>query len=108
MTTEIWRDFDPNLTIPVGLKNARVATSPTVTKDLPEPDADIDIQTETDEDDNSLLNEDEIDDELGVPGSADIISQTVRTTPAGNQVVDVVLDIDGIDGSVKYEIRITK
>lgn len=108
MTTEIWRDFDPNLAIPIGLKNARVSRLPDVVDDIPEPDAEIDIQEETLIDDDSDLNEDEIGDELDVPGTFEIISQTVRTDPNGNQVVDVVIDVEEVDGAVKYEVRMTK
>lgn len=106
MATEIYRDFDPNLTIPIGLKNTRISTLPDVQEDLAEPDADIDIQEETLSDDDSQLDEDEVGDELDVPGSFTIISQTVRTAPDGNQVIDIVIDVEEVDGAVKYEIRI--
>lgn len=108
MTTEIWRDFDPNLDIPIGLKNARVSTLPDVTDEVGEPDADIDVQEDTLNDDDSQIDEDEIDDELGVPGTFSIISQTVRTAPDGTQVVDIVIDVEEVEGAVKYEVRITK
>jgi hypothetical protein len=108
MTTEIWRDFDPNLDIPIGLKNARISTRPDVVEELPEPDADIDIQEDTLYDDDSQLDEDESSDELDVPGTFVIISQTVRTAPDGSQVVDVVIDVEEVEGAEKYEVRITK
>lgn len=108
MTTEITRDFDPNLELPEGLKNARISTAPDVTEDVPDPDADIDVQIETFNDDDSQLDEDEVGNELGVPGSFVIISQSVRTAPDGRQVVDVVIDVEEIPGAVKYEVRTTK
>lgn len=108
MATEIWRDFDPNLDIPVGLKNARVAVSPNKTEDVPDPDADIDFQTETYIDEDSELDEEFVGDELDVPGTFEIISQTVRTGPDGSQVVDIVIDVEEVEGAVKYEVRITK
>lgn len=108
MATEIWRDFDPNLDIPIGLKNARVASSVDKTSELPEPDADIDIQTETLVDEESELDEEEVGDELDVPGTFEIVSQTVRTGPDGSQVVDIVIDVEEVEGAVKYEVRITK
>lgn len=108
MQTEIWRDFDPNLDIPLGLKNARYVAKPDVTDTNPEPDADIDIQTETLSDEDSDLNEDVEDGVLEVPGSFDIVSQTVRTGPDGSQVVDIVIDVEDVDGALNYEIRMTK
>ena len=108
MTTDIWREFDPNLPIPIGLKNARVARLPDVTEELPDSDSDIDIQTETVNDDESQLDEDDNDEELQVPGTFEIVSQTVRTSPDGSQVIDVVIDVEDVDGAVKYEVRITK
>lgn len=108
MATEIWRDFDPNLDIPVGLKNARVSVSPDSTEELPDPDADIDFQTDTLDDDDSELDEDEVGDELGVPGTFEIVEQTVRTAPDGTQVVDIVIDVEEVEGAVKYEVRIAK
>lgn len=108
MTTEIWRDFDPNLDIPVDLKNARVGVRADVVEDIPDPDADIDIQEDTLDDDDSQLDEDESSDELDVPGTFVIVSQTVRTAPDGSQVVDVVIDVEEVEGAAKYEVRITK
>lgn len=108
MATEIWRDFDPNLDIPIGLKNARVSTKPDVTEELPDPDADINEQFETLIDEESELDEEEVGDELDVPGTFEIISQTVRTGPDGSQVVDIVIDVEEVEGAVKYEVRITK
>jgi|SRR6478609_20028 len=108
MTTEIWRDFDPNLDIPEGLINAKVVTQPDVITEVGEPDANIDIQDETLNDDDSLLDEDSDDTELEVPGTYVILSQTVRTAPDGTQVVDVVIDVEEIEGAEKYEVRITK
>lgn len=108
MATEIWRDFDPNLDIPIGLKNAREARLPDTTEDFPDPYADIDIQTETYEDEESELDEEFVGDELAVPSTFEIISQTLRTGPDGAQVVDVVVEVEDVPGAVKYEIRITK
>lgn len=107
MLSEIWRDFDPNLDIPAGLKNAKYVKQPDATY-LPDPDADIDIQDETLGDEDSDTNEDQNDDELAVPSDFTIISQTVRTAANGQQVVDVVIDVTEVDGAVSYEVRMTK
>lgn len=46
--------------------------------------------------------------ELASPEVLGIISQTVRTGPGGQQVVDVVFEIDDVDGATNYEIQVTK
>lgn len=54
---------------------------------------------------------DEIDhtgDTPDVPLINGIASQTVHRTNVGNEVVDVVLDVDDIDGVTSYEFRVTK
>lgn len=107
METEIWRDFDLNLDIPVELKNARYAV-PADSEEIPDPDADIDIQDETLIDDDSQIDEDEIGNELGVPASLYIVSQTVHTAPDGRLVVDVVIEVEEVEDAVDYEVRITK
>lgn len=106
MVTEIWTDFDPNLHIPSDLKNTQIATKPDVIEGAPDPDADIDIQSESFDDDSSMLPEDSTGDSLDTPSSFVIISQTVRTDPQGNQVVDVVLDIEEVSGATDYQVRI--
>lgn len=107
-TDNITRDFDPNLDIPTGLANTRISTSPDVEQDVPDPDADIDVQVDTLADDDSQLDEDSEHDELDVPGYLSVVSQTIRTGPDGNMVVDVVIDVGEVPGAVNYEVRVTK
>ena len=107
MATEIWREFDPNHDIPIGLKNAREMPWPDY-DELGDFDSDIDGQTETDVEDESELDGDYDENERGVPNSFTIVSQTVRTTKNGSQVVDVVIDVEEVEGAVKYEVRLTK
>lgn len=42
------------------------------------------------------------------PQITSIVSQTVHKTAAGNEVVDVVIEVDDIDGVTSYEFRVTK
>jgi hypothetical protein len=97
--TEIWRDFDPNLEIPLGLKNARVLEKPELPEEV---DGFTDFDDDTDDDDD--LDEDG----LGVPDGFTIVDQQVRTASDGSQVVDVIIEIDDIDGALNYEVRLTK
>lgn len=110
MTTEIWRDFDPNLEVPLDLKNVRVTPTvqPGTVQDIVDNDVEIDVQTETLDDVESELDEDYADDVLDAPSDYTIISQTVRTAPDGHQVVDVIIDVEEIVGAIDYEVRITK
>lgn len=110
MTTDIWRDFDPNLDLPVGLKNVNV--TPTVQEGLvvDTPEGEIDPEDTNviglieDEED---LNEDFSNDILEAPGSLEVVSQTVRTAPDGRQVVDLVIEVEDVDGALNYELRVT-
>lgn len=104
MASEIWREFDPNFDIPIGLRNAK-SVAPVEEES---PFDDIDIQTETIDDDESSTEDDGFDDELEVPGTFEVISQTIRTAADGSQVVDVIIDVEEVEGADKYEIRITK
>lgn len=42
------------------------------------------------------------------PDILSVIEQTLRKTASGNQVVDVVVEVDDIPGISKYEFRVTK
>lgn len=42
------------------------------------------------------------------PEIVEVISQTIRTTAAGNQVVDLVVEVEDLPGLSKYEFRVTK
>lgn len=111
MATDIWRDFDPNLDLPVGLKNVNV--TPTVQEgivvDTPAEGDDVDPSDSLgiDDEDGGDLNEDFSNDILDPPGSMEIVSQTVRTAPDGRQVVDIIIDVEDVSGALNYEVRIT-
>lgn len=49
----------------------------------------------------------EVEDEYGldVPDNVTIISQTLRRSPGGVQVIDVVIDVEDVPGALHYEIR---
>lgn len=71
------------------------------------------------EDSFSYSENDGDDDDLDVPGgfgnegvaipdSLVVISQTLRTLKNGQEVVDVVFEVENIPGATKYELRVTK
>lgn len=108
MTTEIWRDFDPNLDLPIGLKNVNVTPTPQVgvVVDTPEdevPSDELNVSLEYDEED---LNEDFADDILDAPSSLVIVEQKYRTASDGRQVVDVIIEVEDVDGALNYEFRV--
>lgn len=45
---------------------------------------------------------------LEVPQNITVKSQTIRYTPEGRQVVDVVLEWDEVEGASGYDVRVTK
>lgn len=109
MPTNETRYFDQSLYIPEGLSGVRIKESDdAVYYAFPEENPDIDEQTDTMYDEDSELDEDAAEDELEVPGHFEVVSQTTRTAPDGSQVVDVVIDVEEVDGASKYEIRLGK
>ena len=46
--------------------------------------------------------------EMATPLVTGIISQTIRTSPGGNQVVDIVIEVEDIPGAINYDYRIAK
>lgn len=78
--------------------------------------SDEDINTDVDSvEENSLYDGfvgdyDDLDysDSPGVPDIIGVVSQTVRTTAAGNQVVDVIIEVEDMDAASNYELRVTK
>lgn len=107
--SDIYREFDPNLDLPVDLKGVTVAVNDTTESEIPDPDTEIDIQDETDEDDASDLNEDDPNDVLDPPGYMEIIlPMVVHIGPDGSQVVDVTVEVEDIEQAIDYQVRITK
>lgn len=47
-------------------------------------------------------------DDPDTPDILGVISQTVRTSASGSQVVDVVIEVEDIEGIANYEVRVTK
>ena len=48
------------------------------------------------------------DDKLETPDSFRIVKQTVTEGKGGRQVVDVVAEVEDVDGAIRYEFRLTK
>lgn len=72
---------------------------------------DEDGQVEEEYLDDSFLVDDDTDysERPGVPKILGIVPpQVFRTTLAGNQVVDIVIEVEDIPGISKYEFRVTK
>lgn len=45
---------------------------------------------------------------IPIPENVTILSQTMRTAPGGQQVVDLIIQVDDIDGVDHFEPRATK
>lgn len=106
--SEIWRDFDPALEIPQGLKNVNVVSTNTTGSSIDTPDTDfIESGLDTIEDEDQQDFTEISDDTLDPPSAYTIVSQTVRTAPDGRQVVDIVLDVEEVRGARDYQVRVT-
>lgn len=99
---EVHREIDPNFYVPDGLKNT--TTVYTDTEDDLWSDENYDLQNDIDD----LEDEDIIADRLPAPESIYVISQTIRTSSDGTQVVDVEIEVEDVPGALNYEIRLTK
>lgn len=47
-------------------------------------------------------------DHIDTPQIISVISQTIRRGPGGNNVVDVVLEVEDVEGASSYEFRVAK
>lgn len=56
------------------------------------------------------IEEDDEEEEYGLatPTEFSIVEQKIRRAPGGQQVVDIVLEIEDIDGATNYEVQVTK
>jgi hypothetical protein len=101
--------FDPRLTLPEGLKDAEYLVDKTL-PDVPRIDFTDEQNSEASAEDEFEVNggDDTTDLYLDVPSYMTIVEQIVRTAPDGTQVVDVVVDIEDINGAIRYDVRITK
>lgn len=96
MDSRVTREFDPNFPIPEGLADAVYANV----------SVDDDVDFEIDEDPD--LGEESTDGVLETPNSWAVVSEEVRTGPDGSQIVDIVIEIEDVEGADTYEVRLTK
>lgn len=104
MATDVTKELSDHFYVPPELKNVtrKKPANETIVPNLEQgQSADFAF------DDAFSSDEEGFEDELEVPGSIEIISQTVRTAPDGRQVVDVIIDVEDVSGVLKYDIRIT-
>ena len=55
-----------------------------------------------------ISNPDDAEDALVPPSWLIVANQTARIAPDGNSVIDVVIELENIPGSINYELRVTK
>lgn len=105
MALEVHREIDPNFYVPDGLKNTTtVPKDDTGDVDNAWDDDNYDLQNDVDD----LIDDDIITDRLPAPTSIQVLSQTIRTSSDGTQVVDVEIEVEDVPGAFNYEIRLTK
>lgn len=106
--TDIWTDFDPNLELPIELKNAKIVRSPDAESEAWDADTEIDIQSETYDDDDSQIDDEDPANILDTPSSFTIVSQEIKTGLDGRQVVDIVIEVEDVPGADSYNVRVSK
>lgn len=99
--------IDPLFSVPVGSEEEFVYSREGA-------DGDIfvlggEISDEEFEDDDEFPDDDD-DGEglLDIPEDFEVISQTLRRAPGGQQVVDVVIEAEEVVGAINYEIQVVK
>ena len=50
----------------------------------------------------------DLDDGLGIPENFKIISQTVKRTSNGTAVIDIIIEVEDVEGAVSYEMKAVK
>ncbi len=92
------KEIDPLFFIPEGVDELAY---------VEENEYDTDGVVELDED---FYTEDDVDysDAPATPNVLGIVSQTIKTTAAGVQLVDIVIEVEDIDNISNYDFRVTK
>lgn len=105
--------IDPQFYVPEDVTGIRPATTEDLIPDDPDQDylsgVDYDVEILNDGDVSINDGTGSIDtvDVLQTPQTISIVSQTVRFTPDGQSVVDVVIAVEDVLGATNYEVRIS-
>jgi hypothetical protein len=114
MPTDIYREFDPNLDIPADLKNVIVLSPDKDDDDTVAPVYQDDgvtdpvDQPENPDDTGGGEGDGTVDNTLLPPSYFSVVSRTYYTAPDGTKVVDIVIDVEDVDGAVDYEVRLSR
>lgn len=100
-------DFDPNIELPPDLVNAKFTVPLDDGIQVINPGLSLEEQMEL-LDGDDFYDGDEISEEImDAPGSFVILEQIVRVGSDGSQVVDVIVDVEEIEGAISYDIRMS-
>lgn len=101
--------LDPTFFIPEGV--SEFVYSDSTPSQATDQEVDTSISDEGPGDDVYLTDDSDARDEivlLDAPDELTVVSQTVRTGPGGQQVIDIVCEIADVPGASNYEVHITK
>ncbi|WXW92555.1 hypothetical protein SEA_ENYGMA_64 [Streptomyces phage Enygma] len=106
--------IDPNFFLPPGVVDARYPDE--IENDQEEITDVIDTDDVLDIDSDSLAEVDEPEETgedndtttLLPPDTVIVVSQTIRVSDNGQQVVDVILEVPDVDESIQIDVRMTK
>jgi hypothetical protein len=93
-------EMHPSLFFPPGVEDIVIGLPPNYT----DPD-DVAQDNFAVEDDNVAEDDDA---ELPIPTAFTVVSQQVRISPGGGQVVDLIIEVEDLPGVENYEVRKTK
>lgn len=108
--------LDPHFIIPVGAEDLFTYADAEL-GDGTNDDGDTDVSVSDDGsgnvDDSIDISDDgdsdvQTDDVLGVPQNLAVVDQTLVRAPGGQNSIDVVIQVDDVDGADNYEIQVTK
>ncbi len=108
--------INPNFFLPPGVVDARYPNDEEVTtgdvdiiSDITDTTDDI-VNTDGDTvtDDPSDVGEVNDTDKLYPPDTVIVVSQTIRFSETGQQVVDVILEVPDVQDSIQVDVRMTK
>lgn len=108
--------IDPNFFLPPNVVDMRYANqedaSDSVTTRSPDTgeivSVDYDVIDYSDTGETDATDEEPVNTLLSPPDYVTVVSQQVRVTSDGRFVVDVILDVEDINGVVQYDVRLTK
>ena len=103
--------IDPNFSLPPNIVNTEFLNPDDVVRSESRGD-DGELITiaydETTPTDGTTTGDGDVGDSLLPPSTVTVIEQQVRALSGGNYAVDIIIEVEDVDGANEYEVRLTK